>query len=322
MLDCVTLTDLVANKAQVVGLDAHGSVADGLNAMREHQVTALCVFGKPGHWLGAGNSSICVADKQLLGLVSILDIILYLSRHIANEANPDALLKKTHISDVLGQNTESLTLWVAATSNLKLALEPLSKGVHRVLVPIFPTGAQKAQHPTPSSYKLCTQSDIITYFQPLLKTEPFQSLASQPISKFASSGVVCALRSDPIMPTLSSLANSNLMAVPIVDRDGVLADTLSANDFRTLLEKTDHRSERVLKALVLGHVTIGEYLKEISSAKPRPLIGVVSGNTSFSEAVDRVCEHKIHRLWIVDSAGVPVGVLSLGDMIRAIREML
>jgi CBS domain-containing protein len=76
------------------------SVAESLRAMQAHNILAVPVAAPPGHWIGAGGSSIVQSDastghalKQYIGIVSTLDILLHLS-----ELHPDRAAGHRHPS--------------------------------------------------------------------------------------------------------------------------------------------------------------------------------------------------------------------------------
>ncbi|KAJ3202309.1 hypothetical protein HDU82_007444 [Entophlyctis luteolus] len=320
----------------LVRIDAHASVAAALHLMRESQVTAVAVHGQKDHWIGAGVSAVLLdSDSICIGIVTVLDVLLYLTNHTrhlhpknqsvtssAAPANFAITIEKTRVADIVGQNPESLSLWVANVQlPLKLALEPLAKGVHRFLVPA--TSATNAG----SNYQICTQSDIVSAIASLIDVEPdrFSSLSSAPISQFAAHNPVSVSMSASALESLEMIALMGVMAVPVVDRDGVLADTLSASDFRAVVTTIgeNHKEiqlvQTIVQALADG-MTVGEFLGILGTR--RVLKGVVSEEATFRESLHKVIEWRIHRLWVVDGYGVPIGVLSLGDMIRAFREVL
>ncbi|ORY50416.1 hypothetical protein BCR33DRAFT_528853 [Rhizoclosmatium globosum] len=324
MIENDTLISLIKSKP-LVDIEAHASVATALEVMKVNKVTALVVYGLKDHWLGAGNSNLCIGQKQLIGLITILDVILHLSsKHLETSAtNYTDLISQTRVVDIIGKNEESMSLWVGDThSKLKFALEPLSKGVHRFLVPIYPPTSLENPHPKPIDFQLCSQSDVIAQFAPLIESDiRFKPLAATPVSSFCSSSPILAKRSDPVLPLLTSLASMNLMAVPVVDHEGILADTLSASDFKSVLEGDVSIVQDIIKAITSG-MTVGDFLGLVSRGKVRVLKGVVSPGVSFGEAVSKISQSRIHRLWVVDAFGVPIGVLSLGDMIRGILSAL
>ncbi|KAI9328854.1 hypothetical protein BDR26DRAFT_873476, partial [Obelidium mucronatum] len=230
-----SITSLLINAKQpLVDIEAHCSITQALELMKTKHVTSVVIYGEKDHWLGAGNSNICIDNKQFIGLVSILDIILFLaSKPAASTTQYNELTSTTRVVDLVGQNTESQSLWLGDTkAKLKYALEPLSKGVHRFLIPIYPaTSTETPMKPT--HFQLCSQSDVIAHFSPLLRTDArFATLTESPIAPYMSPKPIIVQKSDPVLPVLTSLASLNLMAVPVVDSEGILADTLSVSDFR------------------------------------------------------------------------------------------
>ncbi|KAJ3015596.1 UNVERIFIED_CONTAM: hypothetical protein HDU68_012652 [Siphonaria sp. JEL0065] len=322
-----TLTSLLAHaKHPLVDIEAHCTIAQALELMKTKHVTSLVIYGEKDYWLGAGNTSICLDKKQFIGLVSVLDIILFLaSKNLEPSSFQfDELVSSKRVVDLVGQNTESQSLWLGDTNaKLKFALEPMAKGIHRFLIPIYPPTESDAPHqyPKPVDFQLCSQSDVVAQFAPLLFSDDrFKTLSESSISQFMSTNPKVVTRSDLVLPVLTSLASLNIMAVPVVDSEGILADTLSVSDFRAVLER-DSLVQEIVKAVVSG-LTVGEFLDVVGGGKRRVLKGVVMPNTLFGEAVTKVVHGRIHRLWVVDTGGIPVGVLSLGDMIGGIRQVL
>ncbi|KAJ3133946.1 hypothetical protein HK100_003977 [Physocladia obscura] len=271
-------------------------------------------------------------------------MIVFLAKHNTNNSEGfKAFSEKTRVVNIIGQNRESQTLWIANPSlPLKLALEPLSKGVHRFLVPV--SVPSTSVHP---GYHMCSQSDIIANFAPFLNSNNINTklaaLARTPIAQLTASSIATLWtveKTAPVVQVLTQLADQNLMAVPVIDaQTGILADTISVSDFRVLVVEnrvTDDPTQRaggdvqdMIQALLLSQeMTVGEFLEFVGkknsrgggSGHRRVLKGVVSGNVLFGDAVEKVVESKVHRLWIVDGFGVPTGVLSLGDMIRSYKK--
>jgi predicted transcriptional regulator len=46
----------------------------------------------------------------------------------------------------------------------------------------------------------------------------------------------------------------------------------------------------------------------------------VSQNATLEEALDLICEKKVHRLFVVDSSFKPTAVISLGDLISKFKQ--
>ncbi|CAI5993294.1 unnamed protein product [Closterium sp. NIES-64] len=98
---------------------------------------------------------VSTADLAMhLGVVSMADVAM----HVVREAARPAALKAGVVS-LIGNSPEGLSLWVASTSTpLVDAMEPLSKGIHRLLVrcPIAPPAAPSPAYAAPTAMTFAT----------------------------------------------------------------------------------------------------------------------------------------------------------------------
>jgi len=98
-------------------------------------------------------------------------------------------------------------------------------------------------------------------------------------------------------------------AVAIVDESEQLVLNLSASEIRGL----DHKN---FDALLLPITEFMHKMKLIPSAfSLRPPLTCLP-TTTLETAIFRLATYRVHRLWIVDEQGRPVGVLSLTDIMK------
>ncbi|KAI9340033.1 hypothetical protein DFJ73DRAFT_845799 [Zopfochytrium polystomum] len=408
LLNACTLMDVLRMKvaatvngaasAAIVDVEASAPLSAALAAMRKRSVTAIAVYGNRDHWIGAGSTTVCTAAGKLyIGIISILDIILHLAAH--STESYQQVIENTRISSIVGAHSEGQSLWVGnPAESLALSLEPLAKGVHRFLVPLYSHATEpKSVRTLPAQYALLTQSDVCRFFHahfllpdPLLTTPALMLLSTSltlldlglaPLASYragAPATVAVVQASDPVLPALAAMAAHGVHAVPVVAYEAVgrptMVATLSTADFRGLLLRLDDDDvdgdvgdgggamavddggrRPWLKTLAdgLDGVTVGEFLARVGGStgsvgaaaksllvrvsegplSPMDVVVEVDGMlervcfpaTRFAEAVRRVVAGRVHRLWIVDERAavdegvlVPIGVLSLGDIIRAV----
>jgi len=60
--------------------------------------------------------------------------------------------------------------------------------------------------------------------------------------------------------------------------------------------------------------------KGIETNRNVPLTSIAPTD-SFQTAIDKVVKEKIHRLWVTDENDRPVGIITLGDLIRALDRL-
>jgi CBS-domain-containing membrane protein len=67
--------------------------------------------------------------------------------------------------------------------------------------------------------------------------------------------------------------------------------------------------------------TASETQNDISSSSRRELVTCYAEST-LSEVIDKAVAKHVHRIWVVDQEGLLVGVVSLTDVIRVIRQSM
>jgi CBS domain-containing protein len=108
-------------------------------------------------------------------------------------------------------------------------------------------------------------------------------------------------------------------AVAVVDDQGKLIANLSASDLGGLSTKTIHTlSLPPLQFLELAHSRNFVELSLTSSSDKKPAVPVTcSPETHLTEVVEKLIGAKIHRVWVVDSAQRPIGVVTLTDILKS-----
>ena len=106
----------------------------------------------------------------------------------------------------------------------------------------------------------------------------------------------------------AKMRQHRILAVPIVDENGKLLATLSNSHLRGL---TPDNIEN-LKLPVL------EFLSKISNGKSNGHPVVATTNTTFEQVLDKIVSHHLHRIWLVDQADKPIGVITLSDLLSMV----
>ncbi|KAJ3177222.1 hypothetical protein HK101_010309 [Irineochytrium annulatum] len=343
-LQSLSLADVVAVKPETApkklcDVPADATLLDALQTMRQDGISCIAVYGKKGHWLGAGETMICTKEKQYIGLVTVLDIILHLSDPAHLAPNRDPLT--TPISTLIGASDEGRSLWVGRTDvPLPRALEPMAKGVHRLLVPVtldpyapasgleqnanpatvppppFVAACPAPEDPTPDHYALVSQSDLCRLLHMRLTSgedsggDPLlNALANDTLSEvnvpIPEPYVVHA--SDLILPALSLMAQSRLRAVPVVNaKTRQIEATLSVSDFgRAVLGHLDGGSSAVSQAVwSMKGMTVGQFLQWTKGGSEAWGPGIVCGrDEKLSVVLARLVESGVHRLWVIEGEG-------------------
>uniref|UniRef100_A0A6B2LC67 CBS domain-containing protein n=1 Tax=Arcella intermedia TaxID=1963864 RepID=A0A6B2LC67_9EUKA len=243
-------------------------------------------------------------DQKLVGTISVLDILVYLSWSPffeKGELNPVDVTSfknlNTTVGYLLGLSSEGKNTWVIQpTSELKSLLEPFSKGLHRVLVPIKVDGKEV--------YRVVSQTDVLTFIY--RKKGLFGEVISKKLSELGikEKPVVSISTGTSALEGFKTMSLENVPAVAVVDAEKRIVANLSASDLRGI-------NERILKKVVSP---VTDYLKECYQNIRAPL--VVTLDATLDEALDVIISEGIHRLWVVNQDKQVVGVLSLTDIIK------
>ncbi|VVA95941.1 unnamed protein product [Arabis nemorensis] len=350
--------DLTVDKRRLVEVSDNATLADALNTMVKHCLCkcspsleirfkidrAVPVAAAPGQWLGAGGSTIVESDKetgrarkQYIGMVTMLDVVA----HIAGDNGESGLDKKmaAPVTSIIGHCPEGLSLWsLNPNTSIMDCMEMLSKGIHRVLVPLDSkieniSGPELVE--SASAYTMLTQMDLISFF--LDRSSHLQSILSRTIADLSAiHDTVLALSSlARVKDAIKCMSKAMLNAVPIVE-------ALSDEENRKQLVDGKHRrvvgtfSASDLKGCHLA--TLRSWLPlnalEFVEKIPRtPLFApdtstpgreLVTCHVSFTldQVIRMVTTKRVHRVWVVDHNDKLQGLVSLTDIIGAVRFAL
>ncbi|XP_074285241.1 SNF1-related protein kinase regulatory subunit gamma-like PV42a [Silene latifolia] len=345
--------EIVVKKRRLVEVPYTATLADTMNTLVANRVVAVPVAAPPGHWIGAGGSMIMEADKQTgavrkhyIGMVTMLDILA----HIAGDESvngSDGVNDVDHklsvpVSSIIGHCLEGLSLWTLnPNTNILDCMEVFSKGIHRAMVPLDShmeniSGVELVE--SASSYRMLTQMDVVKF----LKThaqEELQGIISRTVrSARAVTDTVFAVSSQTrAIDAIKCLRTTALQAVPLVEAfdlpneaqhqlvDGYgrkLVGTFSATDLRgcpvSLMQSWLPLNVMEFTSRVYENPPYGA--PDLVNS-PRMLVTCYAGSP-LSEVIDKVVTQHVHRVWVVDDSGLLRGLVSLTDVIRAVRTAL
>lgn len=156
-LEETSVGKVVQHKPFLICVPDTATVHDALQLMRKHGVTAMPVVAPPGKWLGAGASTITDGIHHYIGVISMVDVAIHIASSddyfpqprveefgihetrprgypLAAGGSPEGRLSSS-VVDLIGQTDEGMSLWTYShTASLVDVMEPLSKGVHRLLI--------------------------------------------------------------------------------------------------------------------------------------------------------------------------------------------
>lgn len=331
ILETTTVGDLVAMKGRMISVPDTATINEVLSTLEANNITAVPVASCGNHWLGAGGTSINDGGKQYIGFVSVLDVVLHIADNLGQPEKEMGLLAV----NIIGQSNESRTLWtLSPATKLLEAMEPLSKGIHRFLVP-FEGSADPKADPGPEinvsapKIGLLTQTDIVRFFiQNIDLLGPVAAKTVVDLGLLETGQSPVAVPSNmPLVDVLRLMKHEGggLTAIAVVGamdgitpgsqprpvRGGKLLGTISASDFRGLKRDT-------LRSIT--DVTVEQFLKSMSrSDAPRAPV-TCRPTTPLATVMANATTNKVHRVWVTNEDGWLSGVVTFSDIISAIRQ--
>ncbi|KAJ1698558.1 hypothetical protein LUZ63_007070 [Rhynchospora breviuscula] len=343
---------LTRHKRRLVEVPYTATIADTANALQANCVSAMAVAAPPGRWIGAGGTMILESDpatgavrKHYIGMVTMLDILVHIAEAGVKGGGKSEEMDLNQsmmvpVSSVIGHSLEGLSLWTLnPNTSIMDCMETFSKGVHRALVPI---GSQtdnllpvELVESSPG-YKMVTQMDVIRFLQE--SSHELKDILSSSIQALdaINENIFAVTKNTKVEEVIKTMRAASLTAVPVVDADEVellqdgrgkqVVETFSASDLRDCpmaqlqsclgLTVTEFKE----KVGALKATLTPEDGTAISDVQQSPKLITCFPENSLEEVIEKVVVNHVHRVWVVDQQSLLLGLVSLTDILRAVRE--
>jgi CBS domain-containing protein len=156
---------------------------------------------------------------------------------------------------------------------------------------------------------------------------PVDSLpvVQQPVSAVMSTPVLSVTSDSPLQEAVKLMSEHHISGLPVVDGDGVLVGELSEQDLMVRESGFDAGPYVLLLDAVIYlrnplnwnkevHQVLGSTVGEVMNAK----VHTCGAELPLPAAAKQLHEGSTQRLFVVDDTRKPVGVLTRGDVVRAL----
>jgi len=287
------LSLLVYDKRNLIQISSCTTVEEALFVLQRENILAVAVTPE---------------NEDAIRILTIFDLLAHItfgSFKYGEEGEADAfsLFKSANVpvSDIVRKpiHAEDENVWTFKSSDpIDRVFEPLSKGVHRVLVDLN-NGEGKPQ------YRLLSQTDVVRFLSSYSLIDPTVNTNEKLKNLNIITRKVKAVHEHTrALDVFRGMQIDDILAVPLVNNDGKLTATLSASDLRGL------RSYQ-LKSILLPAI---EYLYIYKGPTARRSVTCTEEDT-LNDAITKLVINRIHRVWIVNDLHEPIGVLTLSDVI-------
>ncbi|WP_235842080.1 CBS domain-containing protein [Neobacillus fumarioli] len=148
------------------------------------------------------------------------------------------------------------------------------------------------------------------------------------VKDFMITDVISGKRTDSVKDVIKLFVAKKIGGVPIVDEEGKLYGIVTDGDLLRALKPSDRRFQDYFSfAIYLGEMELKNQLSEVVN---RPIMKIartagivtVHPDDDMKKVVTLLAKHRFKKLPVVDDTNYVVGVISRGDAIRNIQQMI
>jgi CBS domain-containing protein len=145
------------------------------------------------------------------------------------------------------------------------------------------------------------------------------------VAEAMSTPVIVVRKDTPLQEAVQLMSEHHISGLPVVDENGVLVGELTEQDLMVRESGFDAGPYVMFLDAVIYlrnplewdkqvHQVLGSTVAEVMRARPH----TCSGTTTLPAAAKQLHESSIQRLFVLDEAHHPIGVLTRGDVVRAL----
>lgn len=143
------------------------------------------------------------------------------------------------------------------------------------------------------------------------------SVGETPVGRVFATGadvVLSAPLSQSTRVCFQTLLMKKYLGMPIVNSVGAVVANLSLSDIRWAANFSRERLNDLLDGPVTG------FIDAISAVHARKPVLAVHVTDSLATAMEVMTVNKVHRVYITDSAGLPVGIVTITDILQVLSS--
>jgi CBS domain-containing protein len=149
----------------------------------------------------------------------------------------------------------------------------------------------------------------------------------QTVADLMNHDVLTVTPTTPLAEAIQILVDRQISGLPVVDETGKLVGVISESDLMWREKGLDRPPYIMFLDSVIYlqnpakheqdlHKVLGQTVGEVMTAHAIS----ITADATIPTAARMMHEHKIHRLPVVDTADRPIGIITQGDIVRAIAS--
>lgn len=185
------------------------------------------------------------------------------------------------------------------------------------------TGIHRVNILDESGSRVCgilSQTDIINFF--INHTEEMNEIAALTVAETdAFSEEILSVAADSlVIDALKVMSDKAVSCVAVVDAGGFIIGNISMTDIKYILNSFQLSNLWTTCAHLVTVVLASISLE--NDGRDRIPVFFVRPSSSLLIVMQKIIIGKIHRIWVEDDLGKPIGVVALCDILRVVLEKL
>jgi CBS domain-containing protein len=258
---------------------------------------------------------------RIVGLIDVMDICSFVvtlydrTKGVEEEIHAvfsfdrvfTQILQGRKASEVMNYSGINYCYPLKHTSSMKEVLNLICRNAARVPIVRYPSLMSCTGTTKQKLLRFITRTDILQFIT--LNFELFDNAFDVTIQDSGASthDIFVVPTSKMAIDCFRYIASRRISAVAVINEEGILVDNLSAHDIRLIIDDPQDTIQLPI-GIFLGKRQVSGFV----NCKP---------DQTMKHACNLMMESKSHRIWLVDDNGVPVGVLSLSDIVRFIKDL-
>jgi len=249
----------------------------------------------------------------VIGLLDVLDIVSQVSEAIEAASRPRRELLTIPISNIMFKENRSPTYLISTQSSLHDAIIHFAKsGVPRAMIVdrTLPKGSAVVEQTEPEQrvVGLLTQSDIFRFLAENYMWLKRESIFSHTLAELGL-GMRKPITVDQSMPAYKAFMEIHRQGrdgVAMVDSSGKIVANLSASNIKGMTRTNFQLIFRALSMYLSRDLKRGWWQLPVCTTL----------DTTLEHVILQFVSTKVHRMYIIDSEGKPIGEINLTDIMQ------
>jgi len=286
--------NILHSKKFIITAPATAKISGIFTEIIKHDITSVPIYDS--------------SSKKYLAFVDIIDIACYILNHTTladvSEINVDVLKHATDVpcSRIANLSERNPFTPIGSEASLDIAIELILKySVHRLAV-LDSDG---------TLVTVLTQSQIINFLSEHL--DKFPKLCQTKVGDIQlgyTSDLWVATLDQKTSETIELMRSKKISGVPIVDEDKKIVGAFSLSDLKAL--GSDFSNINLLVK------EVKDFPKRQSTRRNTPVF--VLPSSTIEELVHKIIDTKVHRVFVTEINGKPIGVIVLSTLLKLFLE--